>query len=178
MRITTMNRWFPVLVAVCMTTTVAAALYDSSYSPIDEASCTTLFVDQHGISSTQRCPAFGSWGVIVQEGDLRQSITLERDGKAWPLDFWRTVSPAWSYLGKVIEWRHERGNPGNPVAMIVRLDVSENPVEPDRTTSYLVVSRIGESAVCVVGRIAPQKDGSQNLKAREMADFAAALPCL
>jgi hypothetical protein len=155
----------------------AASHYESSYTPLSEASCRTIDVDETSISTRQQCPGFGKYGVFVTETDLRQSITLTRDGREYPLDFWRTVSPAWSILGNLVEWRHTRSNHGNPVAMIVRLNVSENPVAPDEMSSYLVVSRISDTGICVVGKIPPVKNGQQNRMAREMADNAASLPC-
>lgn len=156
----------------------ASELFESSYSPVDEQSCKTISIDEPGISVVQRCPDFGEYGVLALEGDLRQSITLLRDGVEHPLEFWRTVTPHWSSLGKLAEWRHHKGDKRKVFAMIVRLNVSENPDTPEKMTSYLVVTKITETGICVVGRIAPQKDGSQNLQAREMADFSAALPCI
>lgn len=167
------------LLSLHLTASVQAApAYESSYTPLTEASCRTIDIDATGISTRQQCPGFGKYGVIVIETDLRQSITLTRGGRKYPLAFWRTVSPAWSTLGNLAEWRHTRSNPGNPVAMIVRLNVSENPANPDVMTSWLVVSKISATGICVVGKIPPAEDGQQNRLAREMADNAAWLPCL
>ena len=149
----------------------------SSYTPLSETSCRTIDIDETGISTRQQCPGFGNYGVIVIETDLRQSITLTRGTREYPLAFWRTVSPAWSTLGNLAEWRHTHSDPGNPVAMIVRLNVSENPANPDVMTSWLVVSKISETGICVVGKIPPAKGREQNRLAREMADNAASLPC-
>ena len=76
---------------------MAASRYDSQYTSIEPSSCHTLSSDE--FSSTQSCPQFGNIHVKVLEGDIRQSITLIRNGKDYPLDFWRTVSPAFSSLG-------------------------------------------------------------------------------
>ena len=174
-----MMRLLLFLTALQLTTSVhAVSLYESSYTPLSEAACRTIGIDEARISTRQQCPGFGNYGVIVTETDLRQSITLTRDGMEYPLAFSRTVSPAWSILGNLAEWRHTRTNPGNPVAMIVRLNVSENPANPDVMTSYLVVSKISQTGICVVGTIPPVADGRQNRLAREMADNAASLPCL
>ena len=156
----------------------AGSLYQSSYTPLTEAACRTISIDEARMSTRQQCPGFGNYGVIVTETDLRQSITLTRDGREYPLAFSRSVSPAWSSLGNLAEWRHTPSSPGDPVAMIVRLNVSKNPVDPDVMTSYLVVSKISASGICVVGTIPPAADGRQNRLAREMADKATSLPCL
>ena len=155
----------------------ADELYSSSYSSIDEKSCRTIAITEESGSVTQRCPDYRSIGVITMEGDLRQSITLIRNGKEYPLEYWRTVTSSWSVLGKTAEWRHEKEAPDRLIALITRLNISEDPDNPDRMTSYLVVSKITNNEVCVVGKVAPQRDGSQNLKAREMADRASAMPC-
>ena len=162
------------LVAIAL----ATPAYESSYTSLTKDSCTTIAADESAISTKQHCPGFGQYGVIVTETDLRQSITLTREGKEYPLAFSRTVSPAWSILGEVAEWRFASSSPDHPVAMIVRLNLSENPVAPDVMTSCLVVTRLSETGVCVVGKVPPLKGGQQNRLAREIADKALTLPCL
>lgn len=160
----------------------AAAGYDSTYTSIRSDDCT--FSRHYGNSEIgyisggeQRCPAFRKIGVTVQEDDLRQSITLRMKGIDYPLNFWTHVTHGFSSLGNLIEWRHEKGQPDQLAGMIVRLNASEHE-DPEKTTSYLVVSKVTPQAVCVVGKIAPQVRENQNVKARAMAEQAAQLPCL
>jgi hypothetical protein len=62
--------------------------------------------------------------------------------------------------------------------MIVRLNLSENPATPDVMTSYLVISKLSETGVCVVGKVPPVEGGQQNRLARDIADKALTRPCL
>ncbi len=164
---------------------MAAPSYDSTYTSIKPDDCTfSRHVGNIEIGyiagSEQRCPSFRKIGVTTHEEDLRQSITLHMKGVDYSLDFWTHVTPHFSILGNLIEWRHEKGKPDQLAGMIVRLNASEHdgPDNPEKITSYLVVNKVTPQAVCVVGKIAPQVRENQNVKARAMAEQAARLPCL
>ena len=146
----------------------------SSYTSIDQKDCITLDSDNGG--SVQECEPFLDIGVKVIEGDIRQSIILRRNGKEYDLAFGSTVSPAFSSLGLKIEWRHELSKPKNLKGMIVRLEVSDDYENLDKTSSYLVVSKLMHKDICVVAKISPQKD--QNEIAREILDSTEKLACL
>ena len=153
-----------------------AEKYESRYTTLDEKQCITLYQEQESI--VQECPGFGGYQLHASEFDLRQSITLLKDGREFPLQYWDTVSPAFSTLGKKAEWRFIKINKKPiPIALITRLNVVTGE-EADETTSWLVVSKLTDKQVCVVGKIPPQRDGSQNGKARDMADKAEGMPCL
>ena len=145
----------------------------SNYTLIEEKDCTTIETDK--IGSVQSCPGVGDIEVQVIEKDLRQSITLSRKGTDYPLNFWETVSTNFSELGTKIEWRYKKSSTSNdPIALITRLNVSENPGRP--MTSYLVVVKITTDQICVVGKLPPQSE--QNQKARIVAEQSAGMPCL
>ncbi|CAA6814911.1 MAG: Unknown protein [uncultured Sulfurovum sp.] len=146
----------------------------STYTSIDQKDCVTL--DSDNMGSLQECESFTSIGVKVIEGDIRQSIILTRNQQEYDLDFFTTVSPAFSSLGLKAEWRHELGKPTNLKGMIVRLEVSDDPENLDKTSSYLVVSKITRHEICVIAKVAPQIN--QNIMAREILDINLAMPCL
>ena len=148
--------------------------YTSSYTSIEQKDCLTL--DSDNLGSIQECEPFNDIKVKVIEGDIRQSIALTRNEKEYNLEFWSTVSPAFSSLGTKIEWRHQIGNPKELKGMIVRLEVNDDPEDLDHVTSFLVVSKITVEKICVVGKILPQE--KQNEVAREMLDSSTELPCL
>jgi len=153
-----------------------AETYESRYTPLSAAKCITLHEEQDFI--LQECPGFAGYQLHVSEGDLRQSITLVRDGKEHPLQFWDTVSPLFSTLGTKAEWRFIANNRKlSPIALITRLNVVTGE-KADQTTSWLVVTKITMSSICVVGKIRPQRDGTQNQKARDMADKSTDMACL
>jgi hypothetical protein len=64
---------------------------------------------------------------------------------------------------------------GRPIALIVRVNASEDPVDSSRITSYLAVAKITPTEICVTDRIDPAADGNE--AARRAADAAASRPC-
>jgi hypothetical protein len=154
--------------------TLWAGEYESSYTSIKENQCRTISTDELG--STQQCKSFANINVQVIDSDLRQSITLYRRGNLYPLNFFAKVSSHWSMLGDKIEWRYRKNDKAHPIAMIVRFKVSEDLNNPNKMTSYLVVSKISPDNICVVGKIPPQ--ANQNQLARNMAQRAQNMDCL
>ena len=153
-----------------------AEKYESIYTSLKEDQCITLYQEHESI--VQECPGFGGYQVHLSEFDLRQSITLLKDGREFPLQFWDTVSPEFSTLGSKAEWRFIKTDKKLvPIALITRLNAVTGEAA-NETTSWLVVSKLTDKSICVVGKIAPQKDGSQNIKARDMADMAEGMECL
>ena len=146
----------------------------SSYTSINQKDCMTL--DSDNMGSVQKCESFSNIGVKVIESDIRQSIILTHNKKEYDLAFWSTVSPAFSSLGLKVEWRHEHGRPENLKGMIVRFEASDDLENIDKVSSYLIVSKITNNEICVVAKIAPQKD--QNEIAREILDSKEKLSCL
>ena len=124
--------------------------------------------------STSRCPGVAGHALKVMEGDLRMSINvITPDRKEHELSYWSVITGAFSTLGPRAEWRM-RGE--RPIALIVRVNASENPEYPERTTSYLAVAKITPAETCVTDRIGPVPDA--NTVARAAADRSAARACL
>ncbi|QLQ32225.1 MAG: hypothetical protein HZT40_12220 [Candidatus Thiothrix singaporensis] len=98
-------------------------------------------------------------------------------GKEFPLELWSTVSSGFSSLGSKAEWRiKQNGGKADPIALIVRYNVSEDPATPTKITSYLVVSKISTDGICVTDIVKPGKDANQ--QARGLADAVADKTCL
>jgi hypothetical protein len=152
----------------------ALSIYESSYTSIAQKDCQTLESDNLG--SIQECEGFADMKVTVIEGDVRQSIALTRADKKYELNFWNRVSSGFSSLGLTLEWRYKRNQSDSPFALIVRLEVNEDEEDLDKVTSYLVVSKITDKEICVVGKIDPQ--ANQNIIAQKMAESATEMSCL
>jgi len=75
-------------------------------------------------------------------------------------------------IGEKIEWRTKGGV---PVALIARFNVADAE-DSSKSTSYLMVSKIGKASSCVTDVVKPQ--ANQNEKARELADAASGKPCM
>lgn len=163
------------MVIMSMAETQEAQLkFESSYTSIAEKDCRTL--DSDDLGSIQECESFADLKVKVMEGDIRQSITLSRGNQEYDLNFWSTVTQNFSSLGSQIEWRYRVGEPNAPIGIIVRLEANEDEVDMNKTTSYLVVSKITADEMCVVGKIEPKEN--QNEVARTMVDSSSKMPCL
>lgn len=156
----------------------AAPKTDSIYTSLDTKDCKTLEShEEEGGWHKGRCTGTAGYQLDVSEGDLRQSLTVvSPGGKEFPLDLWSTVSGGFSTLGQKAEWRvHKDGNKTTPFALIVRFNVSEDTEHPEKTTSYLVVSKITANAICVTDVVKPIPNA--NVKARKLADSATSKAC-
>src|SRR5438034_7451375 len=80
-------------------------------------------------------------------------------------------SSNFSELGERAEWRMKGKR---PVALIVRLKVSDQG-DGKPQTSYLIVSKIIGTEACVTDIVKPGK--SQNAQAQSLADRASTRPC-
>jgi len=151
---------------------------DSVYTDLDAEKCRTVEVNEDEEWSVQKCEGAFGYTLEVTEGDLRQTIVvIDANGKRHDLELWSVVSSGFSYVGKKAEWRFRTsGGRRQPFALIVRYDVSEDPSNPEKTTSYLTVSKITDEAICVTDIVKPVKDA--NVKARDLALDAQQRPCL
>lgn len=169
-----------------LTTSLALALawqsapgaLQSVYTSIAARDCATVSTNEEGARSTQRCKGVGGYGLLVEDADARTSVTVVAPGgKKHDLKYWQVVTTAFSSIGGKAEWRVRRqGARDVPVALIVRLNASDNAERPDKPTSYLVVAKITPQQVCVTDRIDPAADANE--QARRAADTAASRPCV
>lgn len=148
---------------------------NSVYTSLAEKDCRVIEVDEEGSGgSISRCPGVAGYALKVLEGDLRQSINvITPDGKEHELNYWSVITGGFSTLGPRAEWRM-RGE--KPIALIVRVNASEDPEDATRITSYLAVARISPGPMCVTDRIAPSADA--NVAARAAADRSGGKPCV
>lgn len=154
--------------------TAAAGEIRSAYTPLDEAQCRVTEMDEESGSSTSRCPGVAGHVLNVHDGDARVSVDIVTpDGRAHPLNYWSVVTSGFSTAGPRAEWRMQGGR---PIALIVRVNASEDPEDSSRTTSYLAVAKITAAQICVTDRIAPAPNANE--AARRAADSSAGRPCL
>ena len=156
----------------------APAALQSAYTSLNAADCKTVGASDEGSSSTQRCAGVGGYSLLVEDDDARMSVTVVApDGKRHELKYWQVITTGFSALGEKAEWRVRRqGGRDAPVALIVRVNASEDAERPERKTSYLAVAKITAGRVCVTDKIAPSADANE--RARRAADTAASRPCV
>jgi hypothetical protein len=155
---------------VCAAT--AFAQNKSVYTDLAADKCKTTAVDK-GMPGNYsgKCAGAGGFDVEVYLDDERNSIGVVLPSKKTiGLDFWNYFGH-FSALGEKAEWRM---NGKKAVALIVRLNVSDNGDEKP-PTSYLVVSKISPTDACVTDIVKPGKN--QNAQAQRLADKASTKPC-
>ena len=125
-----------------------------------------------------RCRGTAGYSLLLSEGDLRQNITvITPQGKEHSLDLWSVVSSGFSSVGPKVEWRiATQNNKSVPVALIVRYSASEDATQPNKLLSYLVVTKITPTEICVTDKISPGPTANED--ARRAADAASTKPCL
>ncbi|HYN80543.1 MAG TPA: hypothetical protein VES88_03510 [Gemmatimonadaceae bacterium] len=150
----------------------------SVYSDLSSSKCKTIEVDKETGSSTQICPGIAGYRLLVLDDDARQSITVVTPGGTnHPLDLWQVVTYAFSSVGGKAEWRVARSKGKiSPVALIVRVNASEDSANPSRLTSYLAVVKVTPEKICVTQKIPP--GAKANDTARQAADTAQTAACL
>ena len=151
----------------------ASAQNKSVYTDLTGARCKTIKSNpEEGGSYVGECKGIGGYRLQVVEGDLRQTVNvITPSKKKLELNLWRAFG-GFSTVGPKAEWRMEKGV---PVALIVRFMVSEIADQPEKITSYLIVSKVSTTAACIVGAVQPGKN--QNIEARKLADAAPSKPC-
>lgn len=151
---------------------VLAQKNTSVYTNLDDKSCKTLESDTSGAGWYRgRCPGISGYKLDLLEGDIRQTINvITPSNKTFELNFWGYFG-AFSSVGAKAEWRMKGKT---PIALIVRFNVS-NPEDSSKNTSYLMVSKITNSEVCVTDIVNPSK--TQNAQAQALADKASTKSC-
>jgi hypothetical protein len=168
-----------VLTLLATASSATAQSNQSVYTNLAPKYCRTLKSGTDEADSyTGRCRGVAGYNLIVEEGDLRTNIKVvpPRGGEK-SLELWSVVSSAFSSLGPKAEWRMaRRGGKLVPVALIVRYIASEKVDEPNKTSSYLAVTKITSQEICVTDKISPGPKA--NDEARSAADSAENKPCL
>jgi hypothetical protein len=176
-----MNHLFVILVLLCGLQIVEAKAQtnQSVYTSLEEKQCRVIKAANTDEDDYEvRCRGTAGYTLLVSEGDLRQNITvITPQGARHSLDLWDVVSGAFSSVGPKAEWRIRTQNKKSaPVALIVRFNASEDVEQPDKRTSYLVVTKITPTEICVTDKISPGPTANED--ARRAADVAATKPCL
>ena len=146
----------------------------SLYTSLDTKNCKTIKQsNDEGGSYQGVCNGIGNYKLEVLEGDIRQTINvIAPNKKKFELDLWSNVSSGFSNVGQKAEWRMKGTT---PIALIVRFSASEDPADSTKITSYLVVSKITKTEVCITDIVKPSK--TQNAEAQKLADAAPGKAC-
>jgi hypothetical protein len=155
---------------------IEAQIQPSVYTSLSEKECRKL--KSASDDYLGRCRGVGGYSLLMAEGDLRQNVVVVTpSGTKHSLELWSVVSSAFSMLGPKAEWRVTKQNGKTvPAALILRYNANEDPEKPEKKTSYLVVTKITTTEICVTDKLAPGPKANE--EARRLADEAASKPCL
>jgi len=151
----------------------------SVYTPLAEKQCKTIKgPDRETNDYEGRCPGAAGYTLLVTEGDLRQNVTVVTpNGTKHSLELWDVISGGFSSVGPKAEWRMAKQNGKlTPVALIIRYNANDDPESPNKQSSYLAVTKITATEICVTDKIMPGPKANED--ARTAADAAATKPCL
>lgn len=151
---------------------LSTAQNKSVYTSTKTSACKTILSNPNeGGSYEAECAGVGGFKVRLIEGDIRQTLNIVAPSKKkFELEFWNFYS-GFSAIGEKIEWRTKNGV---PVGLIARYNVAGSD-DSQKSTSYLMISKISKTASCVVDVIMP--GANQNEEARVSADAASTKPC-
>lgn len=165
-----------VILLLAIWTTARSQSNTSVYTSLEEKHCRPIksaSADYEG-----RCRGIAGYALLLSEGDLRQNVTVvTARGTKHSLDLWDVVSGGFSSVGPKAEWRMSRQN-GKlaPVALILRYNANEDPAQPNKRSSYLAVTKITPTEICVTDKIPSGPKANED--ARHAADNATTKPCL
>ena len=157
----------------------AAQSNQSVYTSLGVKQCRTIKSAEAGDDGYEgRCRGVAGYTLLLSEGDLRQNITvITPKGAKHSLELWDVISGGFSSVGPKAEWRMAMQNGKlSPVALIVRYNANEDVDAPNKQNSYLAVSKITPTEICVTDKILPGPNANED--ARRAADTAATKPCL
>jgi hypothetical protein len=131
-------------------------------------------------SSTRVCPGKSGLVVLINEGDLREVVSIGRNREAAARE---PAAKAWfgpfNSTGNTVEWRSVGQT---PFAIIQRWLIADNS-DPDksgrpRSKAMLAVTRLPPGAVCHVAYVDVAANADANALARQAADdFARGFKC-
>lgn len=165
-------------VILAFAATASAQAVQSVYTDLSGKRCKKLEEDANAAGYLlEQCQGIAGYKLQVISQDDRQTVTVVKpDGSKHDLVLGVIGGGGFSGLRGKAEWRvkRERGRI-IPLALIIRIDVSTDPSNPEKATSFLSVSKITPRSICLIEAIDPGPNA--NLEARRLADSSANKPC-
>lgn len=145
----------------------------SAYTDLKLEDCLVLDADDFGASWA--CPGYRGFPLMVQEGDLRFSLSYGFDADENSVGF--QTLPPFNRLGDKLEWRLSNAmGRWFPIATIVRYHTA-HPETGEDFGQVLVVSQIAEGNSCHIAYVDARANDNANELARQAADKAGNFDC-
>ncbi|MBB4053482.1 hypothetical protein GGR20_003142 [Devosia subaequoris] len=162
------------LAALVVSPALAQSGFTSAYTDLDLDQCLILEADDFGASWA--CPGYKGYPLLVQEGDLRFSLSYGFDADENGVGF--QTLPPFNYLGAKLEWRLSNAlGRWFPIATIVRYHTA-HPETGEDHGQVLVVSQIAEGNSCHIAYVDARANANANELARQAADKAGDFDCM
>ncbi|WP_315716050.1 MULTISPECIES: hypothetical protein [unclassified Bradyrhizobium] len=152
----------------------AAETIASAYTSAAAKDCRTIGGKQEDDSSTETCPGKDGLILLVNEGDLRQTVSVGRNVRAAAKE---PAAQTWfgpfNSAGNAVEWRLADGK---PFAIIQRWQIADNDDQGSKGPKdkpMLVVTRLPPGPVCHVAYVDAAANSNANELARQAADQTA-----
>jgi len=153
------------LAALVVSPALAQSGLTSAYTDLDLDQCLILEADDFGASWA--CPGYKGYPLLVQEGDLRFSLSYGFDADENGVGF--QTLPPFNTLGAKLEWRLSNAmGRWFPIATIVRYHTA-HPETGEDHGQVLVVTQIAEGNSCHIAYV----DARANANANELAILTA-----
>ncbi|MEQ9634932.1 MAG: hypothetical protein RLW68_02480 [Devosia marina] len=162
------------LAALTVSPALAQSGFTSAYTDLNLDDCLILEADDFGASWA--CPGYKGYPLMVQEGDLRFSLSYGFEPDENGVGF--QTLPPFNYLGAKLEWRLSNAlGRWFPIATIVRYHTA-HPETGEDYGQVLVVSQIAEGNNCHIAYVDARANANANELAREAADKAGDFDCM
>jgi hypothetical protein len=161
------------LLALAPSAALAQSGFTSAYTDLDLDQCLVLEADDFGASWS--CPGYKGFPLLVEEGDLRFSLSYGFDADENSVGF--QTLPPFNRLGEKLEWRLSNAlGRWFPVATIVRYHTA-HPETGEDFGQVLVVTQIAEGNSCHIAYVDARANDNANELARQAADRAGDFDC-
>lgn len=173
-KLNTLLAFSTLLLAVSTPVAMAQSGFTSAYTDLDLDQCLVLDADDFGASWS--CPGYKGFPLLVQEGDLRFSLSYGFDADQSSVGF--QTLPPFNTLGSKLEWRLSNAlGRWFPIATIVRYYTAD-PETGEDSGQVLVVTQIAEGNSCHIAYVDARANANANELAREAADKAGDFDCM
>jgi hypothetical protein len=161
------------LLALVPSPTWAQSGFTSAYTDLDLDQCLVLEADDFGVSWS--CPGYKGFPLLVEEGDLRFSLSYGFDADENSVGF--QTLPPFNRLGEKLEWRLSNAlGRWFPIATIVRYHTA-HPETGEDFGQVLVVTQIAQGNSCHIAYVDARANDNANELARQAADRAGNFDC-
>ncbi len=166
---------FPALMLTLGTgAAMAQSGFVSAYTDLNLDQCMVLDADDFGASWA--CPGYKGYPLMVQEGDLRFSLSYGFNVDQNNAGF--QTLPPFNRLGEKLEWRlSNAAGRWLPIATIVRYFTADPETGKDKG-QVLVVTQIEDGNSCHIAYIDARANSNANELARQAADKAGDFNCM